>query len=162
MIRYVLIAVVALVLLAGGLVASQVVKVGDLLGQNGSGRAAAAPTPGSIPYQMPEHIVNLADKTGYRYLKIQVTLEFADPSHRPGELSGDALTQSEAVLSQTLMPYGPASDDFLITTLSQKTADELLTADGKETLRQQLLAGFRDRIPAPPLQQLYFTEFVIQ
>lgn len=131
-------------------------------GPSTSAAAQPTPEPGSIAYQMPERVVNLSDKTGFRYLKIQVTLEFADPAHRPGQLTGDALTQQQTLLSQSLMPYDPAVEDFLITTLTRQTAAGLLTPEGKESLRQQLLDGLRERIPTPSLQAVYFTEFVIQ
>lgn len=117
---------------------------------------------GTIPYSMPERVVNLSDKTGFRYLKIQVTLEFADPNHRPGELKGDALTQQESTLSQDLTPYDPQIEDFMITTLTSQTAAELLTTNGKEALRKELMDGLSARIPSPTLKAVYFTEFVIQ
>jgi flagellar basal body-associated protein FliL len=127
------------------------------------GHAQAEPmVPGTIPYALPERVVNLADRSGFRYLKIQITLEFVDPNHRPGELSGDALTQQETTLSQGLAPYDPAVEDFLITTLTSQTASDLLTTEGKDALRKELLDGLRRRIPAPTLQAVYFTEFVIQ
>jgi flagellar basal body-associated protein FliL len=123
---------------------------------------AAPPEPGSLEFVLPEHIVNLSDKAGYRYLKIRVALEFSDPAHRPGELSGDALTAQQGQLSSDLGRFSSAMDDFMITTLTSKTAAELLTTDGKEQLRDQLLNGFKTRIPSPALRAVYFTEFVIQ
>lgn len=127
------------------------------------GAPQTAPTEdGTIPYAMPERVVNLADNTSFRYLKIQVTLEFADPNHRPGELKGDALTQQETTLSQNLTPYDPEIQDFMITTLTSQTATDLLTTEGKEALRKQILDGLRTRIPSPTLKAVYFTEFVIQ
>lgn len=122
----------------------------------------ATTQPASVNYTMPERIVNLADSPGYRYLKIQVTLQFADPKHRPSELQGDALKAQEAQYTTTIDPYSPAMEDFLITTLTRKTAAELLTPTGKEELRAQLLEGLRQRVPEPTLQAVYFTEFVIQ
>ncbi len=125
--------------------------------------SGATPTqPGLVNYVMPERIVNLADTPGYRYLKIQITLAFADPSHRPGELQGDALAAQEAAYKTRIDPYDPAMEDFEITTLTRKTAAELLTAQGKEALRAELLEGLRKQVPNPTLEAVYFTEFVIQ
>ncbi len=123
---------------------------------------APAPTPGSVEYLMGERILNLQDKAGYRYLKIRVSLEFLDPNHKAGELKGDALKAQEAVLSDEVDRYSASMDDFLTTTLTTKTASELLTAEGKEQLRDQLLTGFKARVPEPSLRAVYFTEFVIQ
>jgi flagellar basal body-associated protein FliL len=116
----------------------------------------------TVNYTLPERIVNLADTPGYRYLKYQVTLEFADRSHRKGDLKGDAVKQREDEFAKEIEPYSPSLEDFLITTLTRKTAAELLSPEGKETLRQQLLAGLRERVPDPPLRAVYFTQFVIQ
>lgn len=118
--------------------------------------------PGSIPYTIPERVVNLADKNGTHYLKIQMTLEYADPAHKPGELTGDALVQQESALTLALQPYDPAIQDFLITTLTSQAASDLLSTSGKEKLRQELLDGLKPLVPSQHLQAVYFTEFVIQ
>ncbi len=129
---------------------------------------AAASTSGAnvphalISYPLPERVVNLADSPAYRYLKIQVTLEFEDPTHRAGDLKGDALKQREDELAKEIDPSSPALQDFLITTLTRKTAAELLSPEGKDQLRQQLLDGLRQRLPNDPPTAVYFTQFVIQ
>lgn len=124
--------------------------------------AAASSQPALVNYVMPERIVNLADTPGYRYLKIQITLAFADSTHRPGELQGDALTAQQAAYKTQIDPYDPAMEDFEITTLTRKTAAELLTPQGKDALRAELLDGLRKQVPNPTLEAVYFTEFVIQ
>lgn len=124
--------------------------------------AAASTQPGLVNYVMPERVVNLADTPGYRYLKIQVTLAFADSKHRPGELQGDALAAEQAAFKTEIDPYDPAMEDFEITTLTRKTAAQLLTPQGKDTLRAELLGGLRKQVPTPTLEAVYFTEFVIQ
>lgn len=118
--------------------------------------------PAQVAYVLPERVVNLADKNGSRYLKIGVTLEFKDPTHKEGQLIGDALKQQEDALGQQLLPYQPAIDDFMITTLARQSSSELLTPEGKETLREELLKGLRARVPTPILDGVYFTEFIIQ
>ncbi|MGH2458591.1 MAG: flagellar basal body-associated FliL family protein [Chloroflexota bacterium] len=127
-----------------------------------AGPAAAPTRPGLVNYVLPERVVNLADTPGYRYLKIQITLAFADPKHRPGELQGDALAAEEAAFKTEIDPDDPAMEDFEITTLTGKTAAELLTPGGKDRLRAELLDGLRKQVPTPTLEAVYFTEFVIQ
>ena len=127
--------------------------------------ASAAPVltvPAEIDYSMPERVVNLADHPGFRYLKIQVTLGFADSKHQAGQLTGDALKQTEDDLSKQIEPYRPAIDDYLITVLTAKTSSQLLSSDGKESLRAELLDGLRQRIPNTELRAVYFQQFVIQ
>jgi len=130
----------------------------------GSANQPVAPItdPALIDYPMTERVVNLADTGTYHYVKIQITLEYIDPKHHVGEVTGDALKQEESDLSVTLQPYQPAMDDFLITTLSRKTSSDLLTVSGKEALRAQLLQGFQKLVPKPALGDVYFTDFVVQ
>jgi len=128
--------------------------------------AKQVPTPTAKPalvdYTLPEKVVNLADSPSYHYLKIQITLEFADPTHRQDQLTGDVLTQREAEYSQLVAPYLPAMNDFLITTVTSKTSTDLLTETGKAKLRTELLDGLQRIVPAPALKTIYFTDFVIQ
>jgi len=56
----------------------------------------------------------------------------------------------------------PVLDDIVITLLSTKTFDDLYTAEGKETLRQQLIGAISTRLPEYQLLNVYFTEFVVQ
>jgi len=136
----------------------------------GTSAAAASPSdvattstqPALVNYVLPERVVNLADTPGYRYLKIQVTLAFADSAHRQGELQGDALAARQAAFKTQIDPYAPAMEDFEITTLTSKTAAQLLTPQGKDALRAELLDGLRKQVPTPTLEAVYFTEFVIQ
>lgn len=138
----------------------QLIPIGPLSAD--SSVHAAPDQQAAINYSIRERVVNLADGPAFRYLKVQVTLEFADPKYRAGELKGEALTKREEEFAQEIAAHRPAIEDFLITTLTRKTTAELLTSEGKEALRQQLLEGFRQRIPEPHLRAVYFTEFVIQ
>jgi|SRR5579884_625698 flagellar FliL protein len=150
----------ALVLLIALLAAGVYLKLLSIPNLKGTARPASEPA--LVDYAMPEQVVNLADSPSYRYLKIQVTLEFVDPSHHAGDLTGEALTQRENEYSQQLAPYAPAMNDFLITTLTKKTATDLLSAKGKEELRTELLTGLQKIVPSPTLKTIYFTDFVIQ
>jgi flagellar FliL protein len=134
-----------------------------LISIGGQAAAEAAPVEhGTIMYDMGERVVNLSDAPGFHYLKVRMTLEFNDAAHRPGELKGDPLVVAQNALGVDLQPFSPKVEDFLITTLTRQTAADLLTPRGKESVRVELLAGLRERIPQPALKALYFTEFIIQ
>ena len=46
--------------------------------------------------------------------------------------------------------------------LAQSRVDELLTAKGKTKLKEDLLHALQERIPALEVEEVYFTEFLIQ
>lgn len=116
----------------------------------------------TVMYTLPADVVNLAGSQGYHYLKIQVALEYVDPQYKDGQLQGSALTQRQADFAKLIDPYTPAINDTLITVLTQKTAAELLTSQGKTALREQILKGLQAKVPGETLKGVYFTQFVIQ
>ncbi len=54
--------------------------------------------------------------------------------------------------------------DVIIRILSSKRADDLLTAEGKERLKDELLEGINEAVglEEPPVVGVFFTEFIIQ
>jgi flagellar basal body-associated protein FliL len=54
--------------------------------------------------------------------------------------------------------------DAIIRILSSKKADDLLTAEGKERLKDELLEGINEAVglEEPPVVGVFFTEFIIQ
>jgi len=54
--------------------------------------------------------------------------------------------------------------DAIIRVLSSKKADELLTAEGKERLKDELIEGVNEAVglEEPPVVGVYLTEFIIQ
>lgn len=89
-------------------------------------------------------IVNLASEGGRRYLKVSLQLE-----------PGKAETTQEITSHQTQII------DTLITVLSSKTAEELLTVEGKIRLKEQILTRLNG-ILTSGVKNVFFVEFVIQ
>ncbi len=54
--------------------------------------------------------------------------------------------------------------DTILKVLSSKKADDVLTPDGKERLKDELIEGLNEAVglEEPPLTAVYFTEFIIQ
>lgn len=52
--------------------------------------------------------------------------------------------------------------DVILAVLGEAQADELLTATGKAKLKQDLLHALQQRIPQLGVQDVYFTEFLVQ
>lgn len=116
----------------------------------------------TFTYRLNERVVNLADRPAFRYLRVQVALEFVDPERKVGQLKGEALSHREEELRQEIGAHVPAIEDLLTTALTRKTSAELLTPEGKEALRQELLDGIRQRVHEPELRSVYLVQFVIQ
>jgi flagellar basal body-associated protein FliL len=54
--------------------------------------------------------------------------------------------------------------DVVIRVLSSKRADDLLTVEGKERLKDELLEGINEAVglEEPPVVGVFFAEFIIQ
>ena len=52
--------------------------------------------------------------------------------------------------------------DAILTVLGTRTIDELLTADGKTKLKQDILKSINASVPEIECKEVYFTEFLVQ
>ncbi|MDP4302053.1 flagellar basal body-associated FliL family protein [Leptothrix discophora] len=139
--------------------------------------AAHAPAPKAAPKHDPGHpptyvaldpfVVNLADRESERYAQIGMTLEVDDPK-----------------FAEQMKGYMPAIRNSILMILAHKTAVELLSREGKETLAEEIMreavrpmgieidppepeadAGKKKRKRAPvynPVTQVHFSSFIIQ
>ena len=118
-----------------------------------------------------DFILNLNDASQKKYLKVNVALELSriptDPSFdkpEPAKKEGhgaeeDPMKMVEAEMAQ----YKPAIRDAVISNFSSKTADEVMTAAGKELVKEQItedvnaiFAGQREVL------RVSFGQFIIQ
>ena len=88
-------------------------------------------------------IVNLQVKGSF--LKTSIQLEFTEP-----------------VLPKTIESEVPKIRDAVIRVLSAKGSAEILTAEGKERLREELRDAINQTLGAEDVSKVYFTEFIIQ
>lgn len=96
-------------------------------------------------YKMDTFIVNLSGDSGARYLK--ASLQF--------ELGADNVT--EELASRT-----PQVRDLILTLLSSKTFADISSTAGKFALREEMVSRVNEILSAGEVQQVYFTEFVVQ
>ena len=96
-------------------------------------------------YSLDTMIVNLADRGGKRYLRVTMALELSDK---------DALEAIENRLPQVR--------NAALMILPTKTYDEISTTDGKIALRDQVMAKMNSLITMGRINNIYFTEFVVQ
>ncbi|HVM94594.1 MAG TPA: flagellar basal body-associated FliL family protein [Terriglobales bacterium] len=91
-------------------------------------------------------VVNL-DGAGQRaYLRVGITLGLTRPPARNGKEE---------------MPVAPIRDAIL-SVLASAQAEKLLTTEGKEELKANLLHALNERVPQLGVQSVYFTEFLVQ
>jgi flagellar FliL protein len=89
--------------------------------------------------------VNLLSESGRRYLKVEMNLELS------GEELGVELDSKTAVIR-----------DIIIRLLSSKSLEEISTAKGKEKLKEQIVDQLNMRLRDGRINNVYFTEFVVQ
>ncbi len=131
---------------------------------------AAEPKPGEgTMFNMSTKIINLADPTGRKYIRLTIVLEFAEPvveettaKKSSGGGHGAEETSTTDGFSTKIQALMPIMDDAVITLLSTKSFDDLYTAEGKEHLREELKVAIAERVPEYKLISIYFTEFVVQ
>lgn len=126
--------------------------------------AAVKPVdPKSAPTFLPldNMVVNLADPGGNRYIQIGLTLQLQD-SH-----TGDGVKA-----------FMPSIRSRILVILSKRTADDVLSAEGKGRLGNDIIAavsevmgypvpkaedeGKKKRGPASPVQAVLFSSFIVQ
>jgi flagellar basal body-associated protein FliL len=90
-------------------------------------------------------VLNLADTDQRSYLRVGIDL---------------GLTQ-EIKRGETVAPVAQIRDTIL-GVLSEAKVDELMTAAGKAKLKQDLLHALQERLPQQGVEEVYFTEFLIQ
>lgn len=94
---------------------------------------------------MDTFIVNLADPSGKRYLKVKMDLELSDEKLIPE-------------MDKRL----PQLRDAILTTLSSKTFEDIAGQDGKIQLRAEMMAMLNQVLKSGKITNIYFTEFIVQ
>jgi len=89
-------------------------------------------------------VLNLADPDQRAYLRVGIDLGLSREEKK-----------DEAALTAPVR-------DTILGVLAQGKADELMTADGKAKLKENLLHALQERVPELGVQEVYFTEFLIQ
>jgi flagellar FliL protein len=135
--------------LAGGLfmiwskMSNAQAQVDAVDGTNGNGQQVHQ-TLGAL-FSLDTFIVNLADEGGKRYLRVTMDLE----------LNG---TTAEGELKQRLSQM---RDSILMVLPSKRFAD-IRTIEGKNGLRNEIIANLNGLFGRESITNIYFTEFVIQ
>ena len=110
--------------------------------------SAAGKTPSLSTMHLEDFVVNLADHDGRTYLRVGIDLGIE------GDAPKAKSDQHTAIL--------PVIRDSVITLLSAQKADDVLTADGKTKLKQDLIKTLNDHVPELKVRKIYFNDFMVQ
>ena len=93
-------------------------------------------------------VVNLADEDQHTFLRVGVDLGIG------GE-------EKKAKEGESAVPTSPIRDAILGVLMATHSTD-LSTMDGKQKLKEQLLQKLNERQPQLHIQEIYFTEYLLQ
>ncbi len=111
----------------------------------GDGHGEEAGTEAGLMFPLETFTVNLLSESGRRYLKVEMTLE----------MEGEEL-------SPELEEKKPIFRDIIIRQLSSKSLEEISTLQGKEKLKEGIVAELNKRLKDGKVKNVYFTDFVVQ
>ncbi|MDR0311626.1 MAG: flagellar basal body-associated FliL family protein [Acidobacteriota bacterium] len=92
-------------------------------------------------------LVNLADADDIRFLKAEFRLGMLEKPKVPLEADSKEIA---------------AVRDAIISLLSSKTAEQVITAEGKEALREEIRVLVNERLPKNRVSEVYIVDFVVQ
>lgn len=123
------------------------------------------------------YVVNLSEATSF--LKAKITVEFdatiVEKQMKPKEHGEEAEAEGggehgakegagAAALPEFMAKRETQIKDAVLRILSSKKADDVLTSEGKERLKEELIEGLNEAVALeePPMTAVFFTEFIIQ
>ena len=139
-----------------------------------SGEESDAPQQG-ILLDLGDFILNLADTTGRRYLKVGVAMELSkteeeiklasEPAAKSGGHGHEAAAPVDpnAAIAAEMERFKPAIRDAVISVLSNKTSDELASPTGKEIAKEEILEMVNNIFDGQrEVMRVSFGQFIIQ
>jgi flagellar FliL protein len=145
--KLVAIAVAAVMVLAGGGGAFWWFTRGAHAASETTPKRAAAEEGGGGVVPLETFLVNLADKSGSRYLKTTLKLVV------PDEKTAEKLAKNEVAVTR--------ARSAILELLTTKTADELVTAEGKSALKKAICERVSPLVGAE-VTDVLFVDFVVQ
>ena len=113
-----------------------------------SGNDAPTSGPGYLELK-PPFVVNIRDGNKLRFLQAEIQFKLSDMK------KSEELLHHESIIRHTMLVL-----------LSEQEANDLYSATGKERLRKNALEELREALKAEiadiPIEDMYFTNFIIQ
>lgn len=117
-------------------------------GATETGKAGAQQVKGVL--HLESFVVNLADPEDNRFLRIGIDLGLKNP-----------MAAKEGKSAEGEVPNARIRD-CILAVLSTWQSDALLAPEGKQKLKDELVHALRDRVPELGVQEVYFTDFLVQ
>ncbi len=140
--KLILIIIIAVAVLAGG--------AGAFLffTKSGGDKAAkkeATKVEDGVTFALEPFVVNLSDPTGSRFLKVSLQLELSSP-----------------IVMEKAKAKSPQIRDGVITLLTAKTSDALISPEGKLQLKDEINIRINQILGENSVKNVYLTDFVMQ
>lgn len=130
-----------------------------------------AAEPGLI-YPVSDRTLNLSSPTGVpRYARIELALEFEKPEKATaakkasGGGHGAPADTAAVPLDPALEPVEARKvliDDALVRIIGSKTVESMTSTEGKEALKQEILAAVEEIVYEPVITGVYIVKLVVQ
>jgi flagellar basal body-associated protein FliL len=130
-----------------------------------------AAEPGLI-FPMQERVLNLSSQGGVpRYARIELALEFekpekaAAPAKKSSGGHGAEAKDAAHALDPALDPVVARKvliDDAIVRIVGTKTVEMMTSAEGKEALKQEILAAVEEIVYEPAITGVYIVQLVVQ
>jgi flagellar FliL protein len=138
----ILIIIIAVAVLAGGAGAFFFFTKS---GGNKTQKAEETKAAEGVTFALEPFVVNLSDPSGTRFLKVSLQLELAGPA------------VAEKAKTKT-----PQMRDAIITLLTSKTSDALISPEGKLQLKDEINIRVNQILGENSVKNVYLTDFVMQ
>ncbi|MEY4504126.1 MAG: flagellar biosynthesis protein FliL [Pseudomonadota bacterium] len=96
-------------------------------------------------FMVKDMVINLVSEGGSRFCKVGIGLELDNPKME------HEMTKREALIK-----------DVMITVISKKTPEELMTPKGQDSIKQEIMDAINDTLKDGRITKVYFTMFLIQ
>ncbi len=145
--KWVIMAVVGLIVLGGGLFAAKIFFLtpgSEIEQEETPPKEDKLDVIGAI-YSMDTFIVNLADNSGERYLKITLELEL-----------------SKDEVKEEIEKRIPQLRDAILMVLTSKRFEDINSIAGKNLMRNEIIIRINRLLTTGNVKKIYFVEFVVQ
>ncbi|MCS7214534.1 MAG: flagellar basal body-associated protein FliL [Thermodesulfovibrio sp.] len=140
-----LIIIIAAVVLLAGAGGAYFFFIGKSSEQSKNSAAKDQKNAQGVNFALDPFVVNLMDQSGSKYLKVSVQIELAN-----------------AKLMEHAKNKTPQIRDAIITLLTNKTSEELITAEGKLLLKDEIKLRANQILGEGTVINVYITDFVMQ
>lgn len=111
-------------------------------GGHGEGEKEAAPEANAV---VESFTVNLTGNEGSHYAKVDIAIEVAND-----------------FVKDEINKLKPKIRDFIVITLSSKSYEQIMSADGVEFLREEIRNKINGYLTKGEIKDIYFTNFIVQ